>query len=402
MADFDLYSKALKHFQDGDFLKSYISLKILCDRYKNTPFNSNNVSTLLQIYFAYDTSVSVIGKKNEYVDKLDIEKLGSLKNFLSKEFLEHVYKIYCMSLLKDKQYKKAEKYMPYLQVVTGPGIRPEDISYFKKNDVGKTLLIYSSGGIGDIIMYSRFLRKVCETQPMNNITFLVDDNLIWIFKNAFTNTNLKFIPTSMRSVYPLIYDYHTNVTMLSFHLNLTYETLYIDYYIKNICGNSVDLTGILDNTKKNVIINWCGNKVNIMEKYNRSIELSKFIGLFKKFSSNINWISIQKNISKEEAAILKEYNIKNCGPIFDNDGNSYKDSVTLLKEVDLVISTDTSIVHLAGTMDVNCWCLLTIGCDWRWRYDKNNWYPKIKVFRQNALSNWDNVVSELDCELTTL
>ena len=50
--------------------------------------------------------------------------------------------------------------------------------------MNKTLLIYKSGGIGDIIMYARFIRKICETQSKNKIIFTVDDNLVWLFTDT--------------------------------------------------------------------------------------------------------------------------------------------------------------------------------------------------------------------------
>ena len=402
MNDGDNCLSAMKLFERGEFAKSYITLKIICDKYKNTPFTKHNVEFLLQLYSAFDTASTTIGKKNEYVAKIDIDNYINLKPLLSQALLNHILKINCMALLRAKEYKKAKQYMPYIQMVTGPGIRPTDISFFKPGDCGKTLLIYTSGGIGDIIMYSRFLRQLCYEQPQNNILFLVDDNLMWIFTSAFVYTNLTFIPNSQRSIVPLKYDYHTNVTMLFHHLEIKYETLYIDYYIKNVPGNPISLDNIIEPNRKNVVINWCGNKTNIMEKYNRSIPLNILSRIFETTRDKINWISIQKNVTTEESTLLERYSIKNCGEILDNGGESYKDSITLLRAVDLVISTDTSIVHFAATMGIPCWCLLTIGCDWRWSYKNNKWYPDVKTFRQNRLSSWDNVISELSAGLESV
>jgi len=223
-----------------------------------------------------------------------------------------------------------------------------------------------------------------------------------MFQEALKISNLRIVLLSIMNIFRQKYDYHTNITMLMYHLNLTYETIYIDYYLENINGNPIDTSNILDTNKRNIIINWCGNKTNIMERYNRSIELVKLVPVFKEYTSTVNWISIQKVVSNEERYILNENNVKNYGDAFDNDGDAYKDTVTLLKGVDLVITTDTSLVHLAGTMNIPCWCLLTIGCDWRWTYEKNNWYPNVKTFRQNRLSNWDNVISEVIKELGTI
>ena len=136
-----------------------------------------------------------------------------------------------------------------------------------------------------------------------------------------------------------------------------------------------------------------------MERFNRSIPLEVLIPLFQTYSDTVEFISIQKNISIEEENILKKYNVKNYGSLLDNTGEAFKDTVTLLKKVDLVITTDTSLVHPAGTMKVPCWCMLTIGCDWRWKYMDNRWYPDVKTFRQTHISSWDNVIKDLTFDL---
>ncbi len=90
------------------------------------------------------------------------------------------------------------------------------------------------------------------------------------------------------------------------------------------------------------------------------------------------------------------------GPLLDNAGDAFKDTVTLLQAVDLVITTDTSLAHLAETMNVPCWCILTIGCDWRWKPADHLWYPNVKPFRQNAVSSWDNVIADLSTALCAI
>lgn len=399
MHDGDMFSKAMVHFEKGEFNQCYILLKILAEKYKDIYPNSTNASNILQLYCAYEVISNTMGKENPFVNKMTLTH-----KTIGIDLLAHAHKIYCMALLQQKKYKKVKHHMPYLQVFKGPNISPESMSYFQPNDLNKTLLIYNSGGIGDIIMYSRFLRRICETQPENKIIFLVNDNLTWLFQEAFILNNmplnnLQIVDLSTFKIFPRKYDYHTNITMLFIHLQLTYDMLYIDYYLENVKGNTLILENYLIPHKKNVIINWCGNKSNIMERFNRSIPLESLIPLFLSYTDTIQFISIQKNVSQEEAIILDTYNVKNYGTSLDNTGEAFKDTVTLLKAVDLVITTDTSMVHLAGTMNMPCWCLLTIGCDWRWTYTDNRWYPKVKTFRQNKVGKWDNVIEDLTSNL---
>lgn len=397
-----MFTKAMNHFEKGEFKQCFILLKILAEKYKNIQPDSTNASSILQLYCAYEVICATMGRENPYINKMTLTH-----KTIGIDLINHAKKTYCMALLHQKEYKKLKSLMPYLQTFTGPNISPETMSYFHPNDRQKTLLIYNSGGIGDIIMYGRFLQRICESQPENKIIFLINDNLYWLFHESLVLGNLplcnfKLIDLSTFSVFPQKYDYHTNITMLFIHLKLSYDMVYNDYYLEHVKGNALALENYIQPQKKNVIINWCGNKSNIMERFNRSIPLAFLIPLFLRFGDTIQFISIQKHVSAEELAILDTYNVKNYGPLLDNTGDAFKDTVTLLKTVDLVITTDTSLVHLAGTMNVPCWCLLTIGCDWRWTYTENRWYPRVKTFRQNMVSSWDNVVEDLHTALSII
>ena len=70
----------------------------------------------------------------------------------------------------------------------------------------------------------------------------------------------------------------------------------------------------------------------------------------------------------------------------------------LLNKFDLVVSSDTSIIHLAGILDIKCILLLNYNSDWRWFSDtkKTIWYPSITIIKQKKINNWDNVFEELD------
>lgn len=397
-----MFSKAMNHFENGEFKQCYILLKILAETYKDIEVTPVNAGAVLQMYCAYEVICKTMWRENIFIDKLTITH-----NTINTDLLNHAKKTYCLSLLSNKEYIKVKTLMPYLQAFFGPNISPDTMSYFQEKDVNKTLLIYYSGGIGDIIMFGRFLRRICETQSENKVLFLITDNLYWIFKEALINgelgiSNLRIIEFSTFKAFPQKYDYHTNINMLFIHLQLTYDMIYNDYYLENMKGNTITLENYINPHKKNVIINWCGNKSNKVERFNRSIPLSSLIPIFHFYSEMIEFISIQKFASPEDTEILEKYNIKNYGPLLDNTDDAFKDSVTLLKAVDLVITTDTSLVHLAGTMNVPCWCLLTIGCDWRWTYTDNRWYPNVKTFRQKTVSNWDNVIDELMADLSMI
>jgi len=398
MTDTELFTTAMAHFENGRFTQCHALLTPLADKYKKAAITSANANILLQLYCAYEVSCSVIGKKNRYMNKLFI-----VHSTISPELFQHARKIQCHALLDNNEYDKVEALMPYLQHFVGPNISPETISYFKQNDRDKTLLIYNSGGIGDIIMHSRFIRRVCDSQPDNRIMYLVNDELHWMMQDAFVGIlNLQVVQLSAFKELPKKYDYHTNVTMLFVHLKITYEALPFEPYLEHVCGSPLQLNDCIHPCKKNVVINWCGNKANVMERFNRSIPLELLAPLFRRHAHAVQFISVQKTVSPDEAAILDAHNVKNCGPLLDNAGHAFKDTVTLLKAVDWVITTDTSLVHLAGTMNVPCWCMLTRGCEWRWKPADHLWYPRVKTFRQTEVASWDNVVADLSTAISEI
>jgi len=182
------------------------------------------------------------------------------------------------------------------------------------------------------------------------------------------------------------------------HLNLEYKDIRFTPLFENINYKCEEkhkqiINKIKGSKNKTFIFNWKGNSQNGHEKYNRQMELKNAIPLFK--ISNINWIVITKDITIKESNILKKYNVDYYGNILDNGTNCYEDSISIIKNVDGVFSTDTSLVHLSANLNVKTYVMLTLGCEWRWtKTDKNtNWYPDSILLRQHKFNDWSNVIN---------
>ena len=401
--DIKLFENAINNHIKGEFVTSLNTIENLCEKY----INATPSEIVINLYFCMDTACTMFGKSNKYEYKIH-EFIHMIDSTIigNEKMSTHLKQQYGQLLLKNKNYTSDTKnYAKYINTVVADGpnlnIHYENMNYFKKDDKNKTLLIYPSGGFGDKIMYCRFIRKVCETNQENNnyVIFLIDDSLYWIYSFIYSDIkNIKIIKHSQRYLVTP-HDYHINITMLMYYLDITYETMYTDYYLTCLPESQICLDDIIDPTKKNIVINWHGNYENSCEKYNRGMNLSSMIPLFENESlSNINWISVQKEVNKEEINILKKYNVKNLYNVIDNDGDAFKDTLTILKKVDLVISTDTSFTHIAATANVKCWALLTTGCDWRWITDNINictWYPKIKLIKQKSIGQWGSVITKV-------
>ena len=144
-------------------------------------------------------------------------------------------------------------------------------------------------------------------------------------------------------------------------------------------------------SKKTFVFNWKGNPKCSHEKFNRGMDLKQATSLFQ--IANINWIVVTKDISQEEKNILIENNVKYC----DNIDNHYSflDTMVLFEHVDGVITTDTSLLHIAANLNVKTYAMLTLGCEWRWSGDKSIWYPDVYLVKQKNQGDWTDVIEKI-------
>jgi ADP-heptose:LPS heptosyltransferase len=86
---------------------------------------------------------------------------------------------------------------------------------------------------------------------------------------------------------------------------------------------------------------------------------------------------------------------------FSDDLNDFSDTATLVACLDLIISVDTSVAHLAGSLGKETWVLLPFTPDWRWMLDRQDspWYPSIKLYRQQTVGDWTTVFKEIQKDL---
>jgi ADP-heptose:LPS heptosyltransferase len=80
----------------------------------------------------------------------------------------------------------------------------------------------------------------------------------------------------------------------------------------------------------------------------------------------------------------------------------FSDTAAVVALMDVVITVDTSVAHLAGAMGKEVWILLPFSPDWRWLLDRNDspWYASARLFRQPALGDWASVLMQVQAALT--
>ncbi|HEY2584487.1 MAG TPA: tetratricopeptide repeat protein, partial [Tepidisphaeraceae bacterium] len=140
---------------------------------------------------------------------------------------------------------------------------------------------------------------------------------------------------------------------------------------------------------------WAGSAANPNDR-NRSITLDALAPLLR--VPDVRFYSLQTgrgaDPARDAAGEFKS--------IVGTDGfEDFADTASLIANLDLVISVDTAVAHLAGAMAVPVWALLPFGPDWRWLLDRQDspWYPTMRLFRQPRRGNWQSVVQSVASEL---
>jgi len=123
----------------------------------------------------------------------------------------------------------------------------------------------------------------------------------------------------------------------------------------------------------------------------------------------IRLISLQKNHGLDQLTNLSaDVAIENLGDEFDSGPDAFIDTAAVMRSLDLIITSDTSIAHLAGALGRPTWVALQHVPDWRWLLDRTDspWYPTMRLFRQQARGDWAgafrNMAAELDAILSRI
>jgi hypothetical protein len=134
---------------------------------------------------------------------------------------------------------------------------------------------------------------------------------------------------------------------------------------------------------------WSGSVIHRNDN-NRSLPLARLQGLLDPEHA---WISLQRDIRDSDRSALEA-----CG-LLDPSGElrDFADTAALISALDLVITVDTSVAHLAGALGKPCWVMLPFAPDFRWLLDRDDtpWYSTLRLFRQQSPGDWDGVLQRI-------
>ena len=254
---------------------------------------------------------------------------------------------------------------------------------------GRNILVHAEQGYGDAIQFARYLPLV--KAKGGNVILECRKVLTRLLKGVAGVDKISE-PLSDKSQ-NIQFDLHVPLLSLPGIFNTTLDTIPSDVpYIKPdpelVSQWNVKL-GRNGDFKIGIV--WAGSKT-YKNNLSRSCLLSDFVSLAK--IPGVTFCSLQKESASKEAhnppGGMKITNL-------DKGLNDFADTAAVIANLDLVISVDTAVVHLAGAIGKPVWTLLPFAPDWRWLLNRDDspWYPSMRLFRQTKPNDWDGVFEQV-------
>lgn len=262
-------------------------------------------------------------------------------------------------------------------------MQKEDV---KKGD-NKKIVVIKEQGYGDDIMFSRYLKPLSELGY--EITFAAHPEMIKLLKASPDLDNVNVVH-SLPEADPSTFDFRTFSMSIPYLMQdfLVEKPKPLNIDVSRIDTKKLNLSTLITRelNKKNlkVGISWSGNPKHWRDK-NRSIPLELFAKLFS--IDKVNFFALQKVINKND-----EKFIENKNNVINTSDNlhDFLHTAYLASRMDYIFTVDTSLVHLAGSINKKTYLFCPKVPDWRWGLkEKQQWYPSVNLLRQKTVGNWD-------------
>tara|TARA_Y100001970_G_scaffold287033_1_gene410687 strand:+ start:9410 stop:11140 length:1731 start_codon:yes stop_codon:yes gene_type:complete len=312
--------------------------------------------------------------------------LGEFDN--SYKLIEEIYNsntshntlklIHSMNLLKKGDFKSGwELYNSSIQIKDNYYL---NIPFWKgENLKKKKILVYEDQGIGDSIQFSKFLfslNKICK-----DIRIEVRESALSLFRKNILNLKVFKKGSNLNS------DCNYKISFASLNTFFNSNTEKKEEILFKIDDDKLLKWKNKINSKNLTVgLTWSGSLHGVNEPF-RSLE---FKNLNKILSLDCDFFCLQKDIWERDKKYFMNSKVKHLGD------NNFLEIAAIIKNLDLVISTDTSILHLSSTLEKLTWGMFSFNKEWRWwKYNKPAFYKKLVEYEQNNFNNWDNVLNDI-------
>ncbi|MEH6502452.1 MAG: tetratricopeptide repeat protein [Cycloclasticus sp.] len=257
---------------------------------------------------------------------------------------------------------------------------------------GKCVLLHHEQGMGDTFQFIRYAKQVADL----GAKVLIDcpPGIAKLMESAAGVSKAY----SKVEDFPA-YDYNCPLLDLPAIFKSNVETIPNDIPYLSVKG---DLSNWLelDKNRINIGVVWAGNPMHAKDTI-RSCDFKLIEGLFG-VNKKAMFYSLQVGERAEDLQFTAELgrNIEDLSELLTN----FSVTASVIDRLDLVITVDTSVAHLAGALGMPVWTLLQFSPDWRWMLDRNDspWYPTMRLFRQPKNGDWASVFKEVKKELRSI
>lgn len=251
---------------------------------------------------------------------------------------------------------------------------------------GTKILVLHEQGLGDTIQFSRFLRAlgdlglivtVLAPKPLHRILATIPG-----VNRVTAEVDLSEMQDFYCHIMSLAKIFRTRIDSIIYS-NQPY--LFSDHSLvekwQKVVRSPFD--------QRKVGLMWSGGSASKIK--GRSMTLADFD---QALLQGIDFISLQKDLSDADLGMLRQLNrVRHFG----EQQTDFADAAALISLVDIVVSVDTSIAHLAGALGKETWIMLPFNADWRWLEDRDDspWYSTVRLFRQKTQDDWSTVIAEI-------
>ncbi len=257
---------------------------------------------------------------------------------------------------------------------------------------GKTILIHCEQGLGDTLQFCRYVPFVLETGA--RVLFEVQASVYGLMKQIIN-------PECLIKQGDQIPDFDLHCPLISIVHCLRSSVARIpsrqSYLTAEEATRNKWSSVLGQRVKPRIGYVWSGN-VHHHNDFFRSIPLQTFLPYLISLSQDFDCICLQKEFRTGELELLAQvpgWRDFSVGIV------DFEDTAALCELVDLVITVDTSVAHLAAALGRPTWVMLPFAPDWRWLLERDDspWYPSVKLYRQKSISNWNSVLDPLTLDI---
>jgi tetratricopeptide (TPR) repeat protein len=257
---------------------------------------------------------------------------------------------------------------------------------------GRTILLYAEQGLGDTIQFCRYAAQVAALGA--KVVLEVQPPL----KKLMQSLPVPGMQVVARGTYPMpAFDCRCPLMSLPLAFKTTPASVPLPTAYLHADPGLVKIwaTRLGNKTRPRIGLAWSGNASH-RNNANRSVPLAQ---LLSALPAGIDTYVLQQGITDEDMAALQAHGVQYLPQALQN----FDETAALVAHMDLVISIDTSIAHLAGALGRPTWVLLSTILDWRWLLDRPDtpWYASMRLFRQSTTGQWDAPLQEMAAALGT-